>query len=214
MFPINSKVMESSGNIISQSFILEPGVYVFTATFTGTGSTQLKFTIGSSTGEQVATYSWGNSLGSITHEYVISQQSTWVTMYANAAVTYSNMMLCRKSDYEASSTYVPYAPTNRQLYISQTGYTAESANGSFAALIHDAATYCGVDDTQEVNGFVVFTSSVTSENLIGFFNFKYTRNVVFSPIISNTITYSNQSQYGTIVVTGGTGPYKAVVKFI
>lgn len=116
MFPIDDKVMEISGNVVSQSFVLDPGVYVFTATMSGTGSTQLKFTIGSSTGETVATYSWENSLGSISHEYVISEQSTWVTMYTNAAATYSNMMLCLKSDYEASPAYVPHAPTNRELY--------------------------------------------------------------------------------------------------
>lgn len=129
-------------------------------------------------------------------------------------LTINNLMVCTAADYDASNAYIPYAPTNRQLYVSQTGYTAESANGSFSALLHSAATYCGVDDSQEVNGFVIFTSSITSENLIGFFNFKYLRNVVFSPVISNTITYSTQSQYGTITVTGGTGPYKATVKFI
>lgn len=129
-------------------------------------------------------------------------------------LTINNLMVCTAADYDASNAYIPYAPTNRQLYVSQTGYTAESANGSFSALLHNAATYCGVDDSQEVNGFVIFTSSVASENLIGFFNFKYLRNVAFSPVISNTITYSAQSQYGTVTVTGGTGPYKAVVKFI
>lgn len=104
--------------------------------------------------------------------------------------------------------------TKTQVDIKVGGYTAESDNGSFSSLLHSAATYCGVDDTKEVNGFVIFTSSITSENLIGFFNFKYLRNVVFSQVISNTITYNTQSQYGTITVTGGTGPYKAVVKFI
>lgn len=134
--------------------------------------------------------------------------------YTNTTEVIVKPMVCTKADYEASNAYVPYAITNRELYVGQASYTAESANGSFSSLLHSAATYCGVDDTQEVNGFVVFTSSVTSENLIGFFNFKYLRNVVFSPVISNTITYSAQSQYGTITITGGTGPYKAVVKFI
>lgn len=110
---------------------------------------------------------------------------------------------------DKSTTY-----TKTEVDIKVGGYTAESDNGSFSSLLHNAATYCGVDDTQEVNGFVVFTSSVASENLIGFFNFKYLRNVVFSQVISNTITQSAQSQYGTITITGGTGPYKAVVKFI
>lgn len=110
---------------------------------------------------------------------------------------------------DKSTTY-----TKTEVDIKVGGYTAESDNGSFSSLLHSAATYCGVDDTKEVNGFVVFTSSVTSENLIGFFNFKYLRNVAFSQVISNTITYNTQSQYGTITITGGTGPYKAVVKFI
>lgn len=134
--------------------------------------------------------------------------------YTNTTEVIVKPMVCTKADYDISNTYVPYAPTNRELYVGQASYSAESANGSFSSLIHSAASYCGVDDSQEVNGFVVFTSSVTSENLIGFFNFKYLRNVVFSPVISNTITYSAQSQYGTLSVTGGTGPYKAVVKFI
>lgn len=110
---------------------------------------------------------------------------------------------------DKSTTY-----TKTEVDIKVGGYTAESENGSFSSLLHSAATYCGVDDTQEVNGFVIFTSSVTTENLIGFFNFKYLRNVAFSSVISNTITYNTQSQYGTITITGGTGPYKAVVKFI
>ena len=134
--------------------------------------------------------------------------------YTNTTEVIVKPMICTKADYDASNAYVPYAITNRELYIGQSSYTAESANGSFSSLLHSAATYCGVDDTQEVNGFVVFTSSVTSENLIGFFNFKYLRNAVFSPVISNTITYSAQSQYGTITITGGTGPYKATVRFL
>ena len=130
---------------------------------------------------------------------------------APAATTYTKSEIDTALNGKANSADV-YNKT--QVDIKVAGYTAESDNGSFSSLLHSAATYCGVDDSQEVNGFVVFTSSVTSENLIGFFNFKYGRNVVFSPVISNTITYSAQSQYGTVTVTGGTGPYKAVVKFI
>ena len=189
-------------------------VATWTASETGTGNKYIYFfPNGASSGSIAVKASDG------TKTFTIPAGCSYLTWRIGCStsgdtLTVNNLMVCTKADYDASSTYVPYAPTNRQLYVSQTGYTAESANGSFSALIHNAATYCGVDDSQEVNGFVVFTSSVASENLIGFFNFKYLRNVAFSPVISNTITYSAQSQYGTVTVTGGTGPYKAVVKFI
>lgn len=95
------------------------------------------------------------------------------------------------------------------------GYTATSSDGSFSSLLHSAATYCGVDDSNVVNGFVVVTTDNDSEYLMGFFNFKYARNVVFATISNNDITYGSQSQYGTLTFSAAAGTsYKATVTFI
>lgn len=95
------------------------------------------------------------------------------------------------------------------------GYTATSSDGSFSSLIHSAATYCEVDDSNVVNGFVVITTENNSEYLMGFFNFKYMRNVVFATISNNGITYGTQSQYGTLTFSAVAGTsYKATVTFI
>lgn len=95
------------------------------------------------------------------------------------------------------------------------GYSATSSDGSFSALLHSAATYCGINDSNVVNGFVIITTDNDSEYLIGFFNFKYLRNVVFATISNNSIIYANQSQYGTLGFTGSSGTsYKATVTFI
>lgn len=135
--------------------------------------------------------------------------------YTSTSEVIVKPMVCTKADYDASSAYVPYAPTNRQLFVSEKGYTAESSDGSFSAIIHNAAEYCGVDDSSDVNGFVVVTSDISSEYLIGFFNFRYLRNVVVATISNATITYSTQSQYGTLTFTGTAGTkYKATVKFL
>lgn len=95
------------------------------------------------------------------------------------------------------------------------GYSATSSDGSFSSLLHSAATYCGVDDSNVVNGFVIVTTDNDSEYLTGFFNFKYARNVVFATISSNGIEYGSQSQYGTLTFTGSSGTsYKATITFI
>lgn len=94
-FPITDKSQESAGNVVNQALLLAPGKYRFTATVTGTGSSQLKFTIGLN-GKTVDTHTWSNGSGSpvqISQDYELSQESTWVTLYANAAVSYSNMSL-------------------------------------------------------------------------------------------------------------------------
>lgn len=95
------------------------------------------------------------------------------------------------------------------------GYSSTSDNGSFSSLIHNAATYCGANDSGVVNGFVVVTTDDNSEYLLGFFNFKYMRNVVFATISNNNVTYGAQSQYGTLTFSAVTGTsYKATVTFI
>lgn len=95
------------------------------------------------------------------------------------------------------------------------GYTTTSSDGSFSSLLHSAATYCGVDDSNVVNGFVIVTTDNDSEYLIGFFNFKYSRNVAFATISNNDITYGSQSQYGTLTFLAVAGTsYKATVTFI
>lgn len=95
------------------------------------------------------------------------------------------------------------------------GYSATSDDGSFPSLLHNAAMYCGVNDSDVVNGFVVVTTDNNSEYLIGFFNFKYLRNVVFATTSSNDIQYDVQSQYGTLNFSAVAGTsYKATVTFI
>lgn len=189
-------------------------VATWTASETGSGNKYLYiFPNGGTTGSIAVKASDGIK------RFTVPENCTYITWRIGCStsgdtLTINNLMICTAADYDASSAHVPYAPTNRKLFVYQSGYTAESSNGSFSALLHNAATYCGVDDSQDVNGFVVFTSATASENLIGFFNFEYTRDVVFSTVISNTITYASQSGYGTIAVTGGTAPYRATVKFL
>lgn len=94
-FPITDKSQESAGNVVNQALALAAGKYRFTATVTGSGSSQLKFTIGQS-GDTVDSHTWSNGTGTpiqISQDYELSQDSTWVTLYANAAVSYSNMSL-------------------------------------------------------------------------------------------------------------------------
>lgn len=122
----------------------------------------------------------------------------------NAAITKANAAAPQSTTY-----------TKTEVDKMVKGYSATSSDGSFSSLLHSAATDCGVDDSIVVNGFVIVTTDNDSEYLMGFFNFKYGRNVVFATISSNDITYSNQSQYGTLVFTAAAGTsYKATVTFI
>lgn len=91
-FPISEKTNAGAGNVVNQALKLQAGKYRFTAIVSGTGSSQLKFTIGES-GDTVDTKTWQNSVGTISEVYNLTSDTTWVTLYANAAVTYTDMSL-------------------------------------------------------------------------------------------------------------------------
>ena len=91
-FPVSEKTNAGAGNVVNQALSLQAGKYRFTATVVGSGSSQLKFTVGEN-GETVDTKTWQNSVGTISEVYNLTSDTTWVTLYANAAVTYTDMSL-------------------------------------------------------------------------------------------------------------------------
>lgn len=94
-FPIFDKTNAGADNVVNQALNLQAGKYRFTATVVGSGSSQLKFSVGEN-GEIVDTKTWKNGNGTttqISEVYNLTSNSTWVTLYANSGVTYTNMSL-------------------------------------------------------------------------------------------------------------------------
>lgn len=106
-FPVECRVPVTPGQEM---------VATWTASMTGSGNKYLYiFPNGGITGSIAAKASDG------IERFTVPENCTYITWRIGCStsgdtLTINNLMICTAADYDASSAYVPYAPTNRELY--------------------------------------------------------------------------------------------------
>ena len=93
---------------------LPPGDYIWKMTRTGNASTS--FVVKAADDTELARITRGAGVTDIVSEFSITGTAAKVSVYVGFSVTVSNAMICSKAAYEISPAFVPYAPTNAELY--------------------------------------------------------------------------------------------------
>ena len=93
---------------------LPPGEYV--AKMTRDTSGQLTLVVRDASNNELARISKASGVTNFEEEFTITGTAAKVSVYVGFSVTVSNAMICSKSAYEISPAFVPYAPTNAELY--------------------------------------------------------------------------------------------------
>jgi hypothetical protein len=93
---------------------LEPGDYVLK--MTRTGDTSTSFVVKAADDTELARITRGAGVTDIVSEFSISGTAAKVSIYVGYSVTITDAMICSKAAYEISPAYVPYVPTNAELY--------------------------------------------------------------------------------------------------
>lgn len=229
----------SSGTAISTAFTLKAGTYVFSCKIAsgGTGSTQLKFTDGSSSGTTVATQTWSNTTaGTMSFTYTLTSDATYVVMYTNGSFSYTECMLCSKAAWDVSQKFVPYLPTyedtveqvaeneNNILSLNQASpynmagtYSSETGRASFAELYKLALDSLGLD-TSVLHHYIVHvytnTVSPTADLLIMYGTYYYNNSISHAVLYNSQLSYYADNKQGTLLVSGGDDTIHASVRFL
>lgn len=93
---------------------LAPGDYV--AKMTRDTSGQLTIVVRDASNNDLARISKASGVTDFEEEFTITGTAAKVSVYVGFSVTVTNAMICSKAAYEISSAFVPYAPTNAELY--------------------------------------------------------------------------------------------------
>lgn len=93
---------------------LEPGEYVWK--MTRTGDTSTSFVVRAADDTELARITRGAGVTDIVSEFSISGTAAKVSIYVGYSTTVTDAMICSKGEYEISPAFVPYAPTNAELY--------------------------------------------------------------------------------------------------
>lgn len=93
---------------------LAPGDYV--AKMTRDTSGQLTLVVRDASNNELARISKASGVTDFEEEFTITGTAAKVSVYVGFSVTVSNAMICSKAAYEISPAFVPYAPTNAELY--------------------------------------------------------------------------------------------------
>jgi len=105
---------------------LAPGDYVWK--MTRTGDTSTSFVVRAADDTELARITRGAGVTDIVSEFSISGTAAKVSIYVGYSVTITDAMICSKAAYEISSAFVPYAPTNAELYAMILASSAASVN--------------------------------------------------------------------------------------
>lgn len=112
--PYNTITATGSGTVVNdQPINLQAGTYILTFKHTATtGSTAFRL---SYNGTSVESFTVNNTdTGTKSREFTLSSVANQFRVYTSIANTYTEVMIRPKAI--SDSTYVPYAPTNRELY--------------------------------------------------------------------------------------------------
>lgn len=123
----------SGVRFINIPIVLQPGTYYvlfqnITSTDTGASVCQFgAFAEDNSQASNLPQLRRGDNSWSI---FTVTQQTSYVRLYASSSfaggagdtVTFTGCMICTAADYAISPAFVPYAPTNRELYDMIRGY--------------------------------------------------------------------------------------------
>lgn len=93
---------------------LQPGTYV--AKMTRDTSGELTLVVRDASDNELARISKASDVTDFNEEFTITGTAAKVSVYVGYSVTVTDAMICSKSAYEISSAFVPYAPTNSELY--------------------------------------------------------------------------------------------------
>ena len=107
----------SSGNgyfVNNLPINLAPGDYV--AKMTRDSSGELTIVVRDASNNELARISKASGVTNLEEEFTITGTAAKVSVYVGYSVTVANAMICSKAAYEISPAFVPYAPTNAELY--------------------------------------------------------------------------------------------------
>lgn len=93
---------------------LAPGDYVWSMKRTGNASTT--FVVKAADDTELAKITRGAGVTDIVSEFSTSDTAAKISIYVGYSTTVTDAMICSKAAYEISSAFVPYAPTNAELY--------------------------------------------------------------------------------------------------
>ena len=93
---------------------LPPGEYV--AKMTRGTSGQLTIVVRDASNTELARISKASGVTDFEEEFTITGTAAKVSVYVGYSTTVTNAMICSKAAYEISPAFVPYAPTNAELY--------------------------------------------------------------------------------------------------
>lgn len=113
--PVNSGTT-SSGNgyfVNTLPITLPAGKYVFTLKRDNAAATSMSLL--DSGGNRIYSLNTGAQTV-VEKEFEITADAAFINIYTGYSVTVSEAMICTQSDWALSEAFVPYAPTNAQLY--------------------------------------------------------------------------------------------------
>ena len=93
---------------------LPPGTYI--AKMTRDTSGQLNLVLRDASNNELVRIAKTSGVTNFEEEFTITGTAAKVSVYVGYSVTITDAMICSKAAYEISSAYVPYAPTNAELY--------------------------------------------------------------------------------------------------
>lgn len=93
---------------------LPPGTYI--AKMTRETAGQLTLVVRDASNTELARISKASGVTDFEEEFTIAGTAAKVSVYVGFSVTVSNAMICSKAAYEISPAFVPFAPTNLELY--------------------------------------------------------------------------------------------------
>lgn len=93
---------------------LQPGTYV--AKMTRDTAGELTLVVRDASDNELARISKASGVTDFEEEFTIADTAAKVSVYVGYSVTVTDAMICSKAAYEISSAFVPYAPTNSELY--------------------------------------------------------------------------------------------------
>ena len=128
--PVNSGSNTLPTRWLQISITLEPGTYRFycgTLSSDDTDASTCQVVGFDSANAQATNYIYPTRGSDVSVDLTVTATTSYIRIYPsdtyahseNDTVTVSNLMICRKSDWNISQTYEPYCPTVRELYNTQ-----------------------------------------------------------------------------------------------
>lgn len=128
--PVNSGSNTLPTRWLQISVTLEPGTYRFycgTLSSDDTDASICQVVGFDSSNAQATNYIYPTRGSDVSADLIVTATTSYIRIYPsdtyahseNDTVTVTNLMICKKSDWNVSQTYEPYCPTVRQLYDTQ-----------------------------------------------------------------------------------------------